>query len=80
VSVDSRKLAAFAALAKQHDIHLRQQPDDVRTALASDFQAAGVPVNPETFAIQFTDGVQVDNALEVLKRHGLLPADATLSY
>jgi hypothetical protein len=73
------KQRAFQALLSQHDIHLFQQPDDVRQAVVSGIQAAGGAVDPNTLVMKFTDPAQFDAALEVYKQHLLLPADASLS-
>jgi len=42
------KLTAFSALAREHGVHLASQPDFIRQQIISDFQAAGVPVQPDT--------------------------------
>ena len=72
------KQRAFQALISQHDIHLSQQPDDVRQAVVSEIQAVGVAVDPDTMMMRFTDPAQFDATLEIYKKHLLLPADASL--
>jgi hypothetical protein len=72
------KQRAFQALISQHDIHLSQQTDDVRQAVVSALQAAGVAVDPGTLVMKFTDPAQFDTALEIYQQHLLLPADASL--
>jgi hypothetical protein len=70
---------AFQAVTAEHDIHLGSQPEDVRRAVVSDLQAAGVSIDPDSLMMRFTDLAQFDAALEIYKRHGLLPADASIS-
>jgi len=72
------KINAFAALKSQYDLHLAAQPDEVRNAVVRDLQAAGVPIDPDSLASRLTDPTQVDAWLEVYKRHGLLPPDASV--
>jgi hypothetical protein len=72
------KQSAFQALISQHDIHLSQQPDDVRRAVVSEIQASGVAVDPDKLVMKFTDPAQFDALLEIYKRHLLLPPDASL--
>jgi hypothetical protein len=72
------KQRAFQGLISQHDIHLSQQPDDVRHAVVSELQAAGVAVDADTLVMKFTDPAQFDAALEIYKQRLLLPADASL--
>jgi len=67
----------FAALIKQHGVHLGQQTPDVRAAIEADLRAAGVPLHPGGL-IKFTDRAQIESAVEVFKKHGLMPKDATL--
>ena len=73
------KLSAFQDLLGQHDVHLSQQPEDVRRAVVSDLQAAGIAIDPDSLIMKFTDPGQFDAALEVYKRHLLLPADASIA-
>jgi hypothetical protein len=72
------KTNALQALLTQHDVHLSSQPDNVRNAVVSDLQAAGVPIDPVSLAMRFTDPGQADAMLEVYQRHGLLPRDASI--
>jgi hypothetical protein len=51
---------------------------DVRTAVTSEEQAAGIPVNPDSLAVNITEARQLDALLEIYKRHGLLPPDASI--
>jgi hypothetical protein len=57
---------------------LSSQPDDVRNAVVSDLQAAGVPIDPASLAMRLTDPGQADAVLAVYQRHGLLPPDASI--
>jgi hypothetical protein len=72
------KTSALQAVLAQHDVHLSSQPDDVRNAVVSDLQAAGVPIDQASLAMRLTDPGQADAMLEVYQRHGLLPADASI--
>jgi hypothetical protein len=72
------KMSALTVLQSQHGIRLAEQPDDVRAAVVSDLQAAGVPIDPDSLAAKVTDPTQIDAWLEVYKRHGLLPPDASV--
>lgn len=72
------KTSALQALLSQHDVHLTSQPDDVRNAVVGDLRAVGVAIDPDTFVMRLTDPGQVDALLEIYKRHGLLPADASI--
>lgn len=56
---------------------MSSQPTDVANAVVSDLEAAGIDVL-QGYRLRFTDPKQTNNAVEVYKRHGLLPADATL--
>lgn len=71
------KLAALGALIKEHGAQLVLQPDDVRQAVVSDLELAGIDVL-EGNQLRFTDPAQIDSAVQVYKRHSLLPPDATL--
>jgi hypothetical protein len=72
------KGSAFQALLNQYDLHLSSQPDGVRNAVVGDLQSAGVPIDPVSFAVKVTAPTQIDAWLEVYKRHGLLPPDASI--
>ena len=72
------KKSAFQALLRQHDVHLSGQPADVRNAVIDELQSAGVPIDSESLAARLTDPRQIDAWLEVYKRHGLLPRDASI--
>jgi hypothetical protein len=69
--------ASFAALIKQHDVHLGAQAPDVRATIEADLKAAGVPLQPGG-VVNFTDRAQIEAAVEVFKKHALMPPDATI--
>ena len=72
------KKSAFQALLSQYDLHLSEQPADVRNAVVDELQSAGVPIDSESLAARLTDSRQIDAWVEVYKRHGLLPPDASI--
>ncbi len=72
------KTNALQALLSRHGVRLGSQPEDVRRAVVSDLQAAGIAIDPDSLAMQFTDPGQPDTMLAVYKRHDLLPADAAI--
>ena len=51
----------------------------MRQAVVSDLQRAGVPIDPDSLTTTITDPGQIDTMLEIYKRHGVLPADASMS-
>jgi hypothetical protein len=50
----------------------------VRNAVVGDLQTAGVSIDPASLAVKVTDPAHPDAWLEVYKRHGLLPPDASV--
>jgi hypothetical protein len=71
------QLGALQGLMQQHAVNLQAQPQEVRQAVATDLQAAGVPLDVGG-TLQITDPAQVQATVEVLKKHGLLPPNATV--
>jgi hypothetical protein len=72
------QLLALQTLMSQHEVNLTQQPMEVREAVASDLQARGINAQVGG-ALQITDPQQIQDVVQVLKDHGLLPANVTVN-
>jgi hypothetical protein len=73
-----QQLMALQTLMSQHEVNLTQQPMEVREAVAGDLQARGINAQVGG-ALQITDPQQIHDVIQVLKDHGLLPANVTVN-
>jgi hypothetical protein len=69
-----QQMMGLQRLMAAHEVNLREQPMEVRQAVASDLQARGINAQVGG-ALQITDPQQIHDVIEVLKQHGLLPAN-----
>jgi hypothetical protein len=72
------QLMGLQTLMSQHEVNLTQQPMEVREAVANDLQARGINAQVGG-ALQITDPQQIHDVIQVLKDHGLLPANVTVN-
>ena len=71
------KIQRLESLMNRHSVNLSGRPMEVREAVVADLNAGGVPAKlGEPMA--FTDPKQIDTVVEVLKKHKLLPENASL--
>jgi len=73
-----QQMAGLQQLMTTHQVNLREQPMEVRQAVASDLQARGINAQVGG-ALQITDPQQIHDVIEVLKSHGLLPPNVTVN-
>ncbi len=73
-----QQMAGLMALMSQHAVDLRSQPMEVREAVAADCRAQGVDMKVGQ-SLNITDPKQIHTVVEVLKKHGLLPANVTVN-
>jgi hypothetical protein len=73
-----QQMMALQKLMTEHEVNLTQQPMEVREAVASDLQSRGINAQVGG-ALQITDPRQIQSVVEVLKSHGLLPANVTVN-
>jgi hypothetical protein len=73
-----QQMIALQRLMTEHEVNLTQQPMEVREAVASDLQSRGINAQVGG-ALQITDPQQIQSVVEVLKSHGLLPANVTVN-
>ncbi len=71
-------MANFMAVMSQHAVDLRSQPMEVREAVAADCRAQGVDMQVGQ-SLNITDPQQIHTVVEVLKKHGLLPANVNVN-
>jgi hypothetical protein len=62
----------------EHEVDLRSQPMEVREAVAADMRAGGIDTKVGQ-SLNITDPQQIQTVVEVLKKHGLLPANVTVN-
>jgi len=72
------QLAGLAKLMSEHEVDLRSQPMEVREAVAADLRAGGVDTQVGK-SLNITDPAQIQVVIDVLKKHGLLPANVTVN-
>src|SRR3954469_25245310 len=72
------QMAGLMALMSQHSVDLRSQPMEVREAVAADCRAQGVDMQVGQ-ALNITDPQQIHTVVDVLKKHGLLPANVNVN-
>jgi hypothetical protein len=73
-----QQMVALQKLMTEHEVNLTQQPMEVREAVASDLQSRGINAQVGG-ALQITDPQQIQSVIEVLKSHGLLPANVSVN-
>jgi hypothetical protein len=73
-----QQMMVLQRLMSEHEVNLTQQPIEVRQAVASDLQSRGINAQVGG-ALQVTDPQQIQDVVEVLKNHGLLPPDTTVN-
>jgi hypothetical protein len=73
-----QQLAGLMSLMSQHAVDLRSQPMEVREAVAADCRAQGVDMQVGQ-SLNITDPKQIHIVVDVLKKHGLLPASVTVN-
>ncbi len=73
-----QQMAGLQRLMAAHEVNLTQQPMEVRQAVANDLQARGINAQVGG-ALQITDPQQIHDVVQVLKDHGLLPANLTVN-
>ncbi len=73
-----QSMANFMAIMSQHSVDLRSQPMEVREAVAADCRAQGVDMQVGQ-SLNITDPQQIHTVVEVLKKHGLLPANVNVN-
>jgi hypothetical protein len=72
------QLAGLAKLMSEHEFDLRSQPMEVREAVAADMRAGGVDSKVGQ-QLNITDPAQIQVVIDVLKKHGLLPANLAVN-
>jgi hypothetical protein len=78
VAANANPMMALMALMTQHAVDLRSQPMEVREAVAADCRAQGVDMQVGQ-SLNITDPQQIHTVVEVLKKHGLLPANVNVN-
>jgi hypothetical protein len=73
-----QQMAGLQRLMSAHEVNLREQPMEVRQAVAGDLQAKGINAQVGG-ALQITDPQQIHDVVQVLKDHGLLPPNVTVN-
>jgi hypothetical protein len=73
-----QQMAGLQRLMTAHEVNLREQPIEVRQAVAGDLQAKGINAQVGG-ALQITDPQQIHDVVQVLKDHGLLPPNVTVN-
>ncbi len=73
-----QQMSGLQQLMTTHQVNLQSQPMEVRQAVASDLQAKGINAQVGG-ALQITDPQQIQDVVQVLKDHGLLPPDVTVN-
>ena len=73
-----QQMTGLQRLMSAHEVNLREQPMEVRQAVASDLQAKGINAQVGG-ALQITDPQQIHDVVQVLKDHGLLPSNVTVN-
>jgi hypothetical protein len=72
------QMQQLQSLMAEHSVDLRSQPMEVRRAVVDDLNAGGVPAKLG-HGLDVTDPGQIETVVTVLKKHGLLPANVTLT-
>jgi hypothetical protein len=67
-----QQMVGLQRLMAAHEVNLREQPMDVRQAVAADLQARGINAQVGG-ALQITDPKEIQQVIAVLQQHGLLP-------
>ena len=72
------EMQQLQTLMAEHAVDLRNQPMEVRRAVVDDLNAGGVQAKLGQ-GLNVTDPQQIQTVVEVLKKHGLLPASVNVA-